>query len=218
MARLQRLTGMRPGEVVIMRALDLDTTGKVWLYRPGSDEGPHGRHKTAWRGHTRVIPIGPQAQQVLKDWLRPNITEYLFQPCEVEAARDRERGLARKTPRPPSQASRRPMRRPRRAPGVRYSVSSYDKAVTRGIAAANTARACERCKALPPADRCEACQAGAVPRWHPNQLRHTKATEIRREAGLDAARAVLGHRSPAITQVYAELDMAKAASIMERLG
>jgi integrase len=46
MARLQRLTGMRPGEVVIMRALDLDTTGKVWLYRPGSDEGPHGRHKT----------------------------------------------------------------------------------------------------------------------------------------------------------------------------
>ena len=55
-------------------------------------------------------------------------------------------------------------------------------------------------------------------RWHPHQLRHTKATEIRREAGLDAARAVLGHRTPAITEVYAELDMTKAAEVMERLG
>jgi hypothetical protein len=55
-------------------------------------------------------------------------------------------------------------------------------------------------------------------RWHPNQLRHAKATEIRREAGLDAARAVLGHRSPVITETYAEQDMATAAAVMERLG
>jgi integrase len=39
MVRLQLLTGMRPGEVVIMRAIDLDTTGPIWLYRPGSDQG-----------------------------------------------------------------------------------------------------------------------------------------------------------------------------------
>jgi integrase len=32
---LQRLTGMRSGEVVIMRGCDLDMTGKLWLYRPG---------------------------------------------------------------------------------------------------------------------------------------------------------------------------------------
>ena len=30
---LQRLTGMRSGEIVIMRGCDLDTTGKLWLYR-----------------------------------------------------------------------------------------------------------------------------------------------------------------------------------------
>ena len=57
-----------------------------------------------------------------------------------------------------------------------------------------------------------------VPHWHPNQLRHTKATEIRREAGLDAARVVLGHRSPQITEIYAEIDLNKAAEVMARLG
>jgi hypothetical protein len=57
-----------------------------------------------------------------------------------------------------------------------------------------------------------------VPHWHPHQLRHTKATEIRREAGLDAARAVLGHRSPKVTEVYAEIDVNKAAEVMAKLG
>ncbi len=34
---VQLLTGMRPGEAVVMRGLDLDTSGPVWFYRPGSD-------------------------------------------------------------------------------------------------------------------------------------------------------------------------------------
>jgi site-specific recombinase XerC len=55
-------------------------------------------------------------------------------------------------------------------------------------------------------------------RWHANRLRHATATEIRREAGLDAARAVLGHRSPQVTEVYAEVDFGKAAEVMEKLG
>jgi hypothetical protein len=35
---------------------------------------------------------------------------------------------------------------------------------------------------------------------------------------LDVARAVLGHSSPVVTEVYAELDGAKAAEAMERVG
>jgi site-specific recombinase XerC len=97
-------------------------------------------------------------------------------------------------------------------------VSSYDNAVAKGIGKANTARACADCKKRVPEERCAACRADALPHWHPHQLRHAKATEIRREAGLDAARAVLGHRTPVVTEVYAELDIAKAASIMEKLG
>ena len=34
-----------------------------------------------------------------------------------------------------------------------------------------------------------------IPHWHPNQLRHNAATRLRREFGLDMARAVLGHSS-----------------------
>ena len=32
MIELQRLTGMRPGEVVIMRTCDLERSGDVWAY------------------------------------------------------------------------------------------------------------------------------------------------------------------------------------------
>jgi integrase len=93
----------------------------------------------------------------------------------------------------PSQRDRR-KNKPQRKPGEGYTTGSYNYAVRR------------------------ACQKAGVPAWHVHQLRHTKATEIRREAGLDAARAVLGHRSPQVTEVYAELDTSRAAEVMERLG
>jgi integrase len=190
MIELQRLTGMRPGEVVIIRAIDLDTTGKVWLYRPGSDQ-EGGAHKTAWRGHGRVIAIGPRAQEVIKPFLKTDLHAYLFSPRESMEAVRAERRRKRKTPVRGEQPRK---RKPKRQPGERYRVSSYRQAVVK------------------------ACRKAGVPGWHPHQLRHTKATEIRREAGLDAARAVLGHRSPAITEVYAEIDATKAAEVMERLG
>jgi integrase len=194
MVRLQRLTGMRPGEVVVMRTIDLDTSGSVWLYRPGSDQGAHGRHKNAYRGHDRVVPIGPKAQETLKPWLRLNLHEFLFQPREAEAWRHAERRKNRKTPMTPSQAKRQRKKSPKKAPGSHYSVITYDQAIGK------------------------ACAKGGVPHWHPNQLRHAKATELRREVGLEAARVVLGHRSPRITEVYAELDVSKAAEVMEQLG
>jgi len=37
-------------------------------------------------------------------------------------------------------------------------------------------------------------------------------------AGLDAARAVCGHRSPQVTETYAEIDIGKAAEIMAQIG
>ena len=51
MLGLQRLTGMRSGELVRMRACDLDTTGPVWVYRPP-------RHKTSYLGRKRIIAPG----------------------------------------------------------------------------------------------------------------------------------------------------------------
>jgi integrase len=183
MIRMQLLTGMRPGEVVIMRAIDLDIRGAIWQYRPGSDTGG-GRHKTAHLAHSRVIAIGPRAQEVLKPFLRTDLHAYLF--CPAEALDDPKWRVARKA-------------------GERYTVGSYRQAVARGCA-----------RAVPPG--WHPPLAVGIPTWHPHQLRHTKATEIRREAGLDAARAVLGHRSPAVTEVYAEIDANKAAEVAAKLG
>jgi integrase len=58
MVMLQRLTGMRPSELVSMRVSEVDRAGDVWVYRPAS-------HKTRHRGKQRKIFIGPQGQAVL---------------------------------------------------------------------------------------------------------------------------------------------------------
>jgi integrase len=73
MIELQRLTGMRPGEVAIMRTAALDTSGEVWVYTPSS-------HKTEHHGRGRQVYLGPRAQEVLRPWLRTDLTAYLFSP------------------------------------------------------------------------------------------------------------------------------------------
>tara|TARA_R110002111_G_scaffold55414_4_gene95295 strand:- start:856 stop:1071 length:216 start_codon:yes stop_codon:yes gene_type:complete len=55
-------------------------------------------------------------------------------------------------------------------------------------------------------------------RWHPNQLRHNAGTYLRKEFGIEAARVVLGHKSAGVTEIYAELDRAKAEEIMGKVG
>jgi integrase len=190
MIELQRLTGMRPGEVCQMRTGDIDTSGKTWSYRPERSKMEHmGRH--------RVVYLGPRAQDVLKPWLRVNVTEFLFSPAEVVAEKLASRRAARKKPLTPSrerQQIKKRVRNPKRAPGPQYTVRSYHDAIKR------------------------ACKRADVQHWHPHRLRHNAATYLRKEFGLDTARAVLGHGSATITGHYAELDCEKAAAAMERVG
>jgi integrase len=58
MVQLQRLTGMRPNEVVGLTTGQVDRTVDPWIYSPL-------KHKTAGRGKDRPIPLGPQAQELL---------------------------------------------------------------------------------------------------------------------------------------------------------
>ena len=58
----------------------------------------------------------------------------------------------------------------------------------------------------------------ALPAWHPNQLRHLRATEIRTLYGPEAARVVLGHQLPGNTGVYAEPGLELAAKVMRQIG
>jgi len=126
MVNLQRLTGMRPGEVCTMRTIDIDAVGKVWVYRPGSDEGEFGRHKNAWRGQDRRILIGPKAQELLKPWLRPLYPEEpVFQPKEAVAAWQEQKRAAGKSNEQPSQLCRAKPRAGKRKPGTAYKPCAY---------------------------------------------------------------------------------------------
>ncbi|WP_390699367.1 tyrosine-type recombinase/integrase [Gemmata massiliana] len=64
----------------------------------------------------------------------------------------------------------------------------------------------------------KACDAAHIPRWHPNQLRHTFGTEIRARFGLEAAQVLLGHTKANVTQVYAERDLSLAVRVAEQMG
>ncbi len=202
MIELQRLAGLRPGEVVIMRAADIDTTGSIWHYRPLT-------HKTEHRGHSRVVDLGPRAQAVVRPFLRTDLEAPLFSPIEAEAERRASLRARRKTPVQPSQQSRR-KRNPKRGPKETYTTESYRRAIARGCDKADL----------------EAKQAAGlprdserlVPRWHPHQLRHSFASRIRKEYGIEAARVLLGHRSMAVTEVYAEIDRSRVAEIVASAG
>ena len=68
------------------------------------------------------------------------------------------------------------------------------------------------------AQKAELSQWQTKHRWSPNQLRHTAATEIRRDFGLEAAQIILGHSAADVTQVYAERDLAKGIEVAKRIG
>jgi len=97
MVLVQGRTGMRPGELVQMRAKDLDQSDpEVWVYSP-----PH--HKTEDRGHQRQVVLGPKAQRVLQPWLAKAGDGFLFRPKDaVEEKRRRDRAARRD--RPPADA------------------------------------------------------------------------------------------------------------------
>jgi integrase len=186
MIQLQKLTGMRPGEVVRMQPRDIDRTRATWVYTPRE-------HKTKYREKIRQVPLGPQARQILLPFLDRAPEAYLFSPIEAEEWRNQQRALKRdhnrKTKIYPCElrtrekrmaaARRRVSKRPKRD---RYDSNSYAGAIEYAIQKANK-------------------NGVVVPAWHPNQIRHTNGTAVREKYGLDAAQAILGHSHADVTQV-----------------
>lgn len=195
MISLQWLTGMRPCEVVILRGCDIDRSGEIWIYEPHD-------HKNRWRGHSRQIPLGPKSQEVLQPFLHGAEGNYLFSPQAAEAHRNATRRANRQSPMTPSQSKRKPKRRPKRAKRNRYDVDSYRRAIRYAITKANKHRT----------------EADQLPLWYPLQLRHSRATEIRKQFGLEAAQVALGHVHADVTQVYAERNLQAAIRIAREVG
>ncbi|MBN1555154.1 MAG: site-specific integrase [Phycisphaerae bacterium] len=220
--QLQILTAARGGELVILRPCDVDRTGETWLYTPAD-------HKTAHHGHSRTIYIGPRARRILSPFLLRAPEDYCFNPSEADAERRAILSAARTTP---MSCGNRPgtnrHTKPQRQPGDHYTPHSYARAIRCALKqafpppAALARRKGELVKEyegrLTAADRQALREWHKKHHWHPHQLRHNAATELRKEFGLETARIILGHRSPAVTTLYAEEDRQKAVDAIMKVG
>jgi len=188
MVRFQLLTGARPGEICTIRPVMVIRTDDVW-------EIHFSRHKTAWRGKSRIVYVGPQAQMILKPYLLRGEDSCCFSPIEADKQRREAKHAARTTAlrcgnRPGSNV----VRKPRKAPGECSDTGSYAGAIG------------------------YACQRAGIKTWGPTRLRHSLATSVRKSDGLEAAAVILGHSEVGVTQIYAEADRAKAIEVVRRIG
>ena len=208
MIRLQLLTGMRPGEVIRMRRSDIDTKTDVWIYAPDS-------HKGRWRGHHRTIPLGPQAQELIAPFMNRSDDAFLFSPAEADEYRHECRAIQRNRTTPvypcelrarekrKQQAKSRKSKRPK---GSLYTPDSYRRAIEYGVTRSNR----ERKKVDPAAEE--------ISKWSPYQLRHSFATNMRRDYGVEAAQLGLGHARTNIVDVYAEKNLSLIVDIARKSG
>jgi integrase len=220
--QLQLLTAARPSEILTMRPCEIDRNSHIWIYQPAE-------HKTAHHGHQRKIYIGPRGQEILRPFLFRSDDLYCFSPAEAEAQRLIRNHENRKTYLscgnvPGSNRKDNPIS----VKGNVYTVAAYRIAITRAIERAfpapehlrqgsgETKR--EWRKRLSKKEKAELKAWYKQYHWHPHQLRHNAATFLRKEFGLETARIILGHRSAAITEVYAELDQQKAMDAVVKVG
>lgn len=189
MVNVQLLTGMRPGEVCQLKPADIDRTSEVWVFVPET-------HKTAHRGHSRSVSIGPDAQKLLRPYLLRADDSFCFAPSESSEQARRRRNNARVTPEGHGNcAGDSRKENPKRTPGQKYSTASYRRAIHR------------------------ACDVAEIDRWSPNRIRKTCAVKVRKLKGLEACQAVLGHMSRSTTErFYAQMDVSVASEVMAEIG
>lgn len=195
MIDLQWLTGMRPEEVCMMRACDIDMTEAVWLYTPMT-------HKMEHKQQARVIALGPNCQTIVRRFLARSTDAFLFSPAEARAEQIAARRAARKSKLWPSHVTHQAAKRveqPQWRAGERYTTQSYRKAIH---------HACRRLQQDDP----------HAPQWNPNQLRHAAATRLNRQFGLDDVAVMLGHQDTQTTKIYARPDVQKAVNIAAKVG
>lgn len=189
------ITGMRPNEPCIMRGCDLVTSVEsapgLWEYRPN-------RHKLEHLGESeddgeKIVFLGKRAQDIIRPFLKPDTTAYLFSPAAAQAERLQAKRDARKTPLYPSHAKKRKDKNVERI-GEHYTSETLRRAVH------------------------YACIKAGVKKWNPNQLRHSAATELQKKYGLEGSRVVLGHSSSATTSIYVDPDVQLAMRIAREVG
>lgn len=184
-------TGARMGEAVQLATGFLDMKKPVWLFRPQ-------QHKNLHRGKDRVIPIGAEAQKIIRPFMQVVPDRRWFRPCDVVAQINAERFPdlpAKRVETRRAKIARRRKAEPRRVPGEEYSTNAVQIAIRR------------------------ACGKAGVPIWTPHMLRHAALSRIREERGLEAAAAIGGHWTLDVTQMYTRVAQEKLAiDVMKEMG
>jgi len=197
MLKLIWYTGMRPYEVCEMRPYDiLRDDPECWLYIPGRDKTPVGKHKTTKYEKVKVIPLAGNSQEILK----PRIIDvtskqFVFSPEDAIQETRLKRHSSRRTPlccgnSPGTNRKQHPMIKP----GKCYKSSSLR-------------RACER-----------GCIRAGVETFVPYDLRRTAATETRALLGKEDAQTLLGHVKKSTTEIYLLEEVQEAMKVAKRLS
>ena len=197
MLQLIWYTAMRPYEVCDMRPFDiLCDDPDCWLYIPGRDQTPVGKHKTTRFERAKVIPLTQKCQEILKLRIKNfNSKEYIFNPKEALQEFFEKKSANRKTPlnhgnRPGTNRKRHPMIKPS---------EKYDHHALRN--------ACKR-----------GCIRAGVEVFVPYDLRRTKATGTRSILGKEAAKVLLGHTKTDTTDIYLLEEVQEAMKVAKLLA
>ena len=207
--RLIRLTGMRVGEAVQIRAADLKMEGPVWEFRPP-------KHKTRRRGIERVVPIGPKGQEIIRRNLKASPAAFLFTPRDSLAAmraKQRAEALARgiRTAAQLDKANASRRHGHRKVSPVQYTVNTVEKAIQQAADRADR-DAHRKQPGVPVGER-------LVPRWHPHQLRHAFATELAESTdNIRVVMRALGHTTERMTHRYVKRQPADITDAIGRIG
>ncbi len=205
MVRFQLATGCRPGEVCSIQPGMVDRSTDVLQVKLI-------KHKNAWRGKSRTIYVGKEAQAILLPYLLRSKDSYCFSPRDSEKARRNALHESRTTRLSSGNSpGTNKTSKPKRTPGHCYTTVSYGRAIY---------RACDKAFPTPATikkqDEIKAWQTDH--RWSPNQLRHTFATTTSRDHGLEVTSILLGHAKMDTTLIYAQADKAKAIAVTRAMG
>jgi integrase len=138
--------------------------------------------------------LAPYLSQVRHD-------KVIFSPAIAIRERNAIRAANRKTKHTPSSLARQSTHRKCRET---YNACNYRRAIVYALNALEKAN-----KKVDP--------EALVARWHPHQLRHSRATETRSRYGVEGAQAQLGNTLEA-TEIYAEKSVALAVRIALETG
>src|SRR5262249_27127268 len=64
----------------------------------------------------------------------------------------------------------------------------------------------------------QACDRAKIPRWSPNQLRHSHAMAVRKRFAAEAAQVIMRHINVRTNKIYAEVNAERGREVARAVG